>query len=99
MQKIRAYGFEGTWKRSGHNCGDGAATLVAMYRCAGFKADIMHKYGHFYVRVNVNGKYYYCDQAGQSGSHNWRTLGSKGNNNNVYHGITSSASVVGFRYC
>lgn len=99
MQKIRAGGFKYTWKKQGHNCGDGAAVLVAMFRCAGLKADIMHKYGHFYVRVKANGEWYYCDQSGASGAHNWRSPGKKGNNNNVFHGISSSASVVGFKYC
>ena len=99
MPKMRAGGFEKTWKNKHHNCGDGAATIVAMMRCANLKADIMHKKGHFYVRVNINGTYYYCDQAGAIGKRNSRTLGKKGNNNNVYGGITSSASVVGFKYC
>ena len=99
MPKMRAYGFEGCWKRKNHNCGDGASTLVAMFRCAGLTADIMHKYGHFYVRVKCDGKWWYCDQAGDTGKHNWRKPGKRGNNNNVYEGISSSASVVGFRYC
>lgn len=99
MRKMRKYGFEGCWKQKGHNCGDGASTLVAMFRCAGLTADIMHKYGHFYVRVKIDGNWWYCDQAGEEGHNNWRTLGKKGDNNNVYHGITSSASVVGFKYC
>jgi len=99
MKKMIAYGFEGCWKRSGHNCGDGASTMVAMFRCAGLNADIMHKTGHFYVRIKIDGTNYYCDQAGDGGQHNWRTLGSGGGNNNVYHGISSSASVVGYRYC
>ena len=99
MQKMNAGGFESTWKNPNHNCGDGAATICAMYRCAGFEADIMHKYGHFYVRVKVEGEWYYCDQAGGSGQHNWRNLGRKGNDSNVFGGIDSSASVVGYTYC
>jgi len=99
MNKIIDYGFEGAWKKQGHNCGDGAATLCAMFRCNGFVSDIMHKYGHFYVRVKINGTWYYCDQAGDTNTHNWRTLGKGGGDSNVYHGISSSASVVGFRYC
>lgn len=99
MRKMRAGGFEKTWKNKHHNCGDGAATIVAMMRCAGLKADIMHKPGHFYVRVRVDGVYYYCDQAGASGARNKRVLGKKGNNNNVWQGISNSASVVGFKYC
>ena len=99
MPKMRAYGFEGTWKRKGHNCGDGAATLCAMFKCAGFTSDIMHKPGHFYVRVKVNGDWYYCDQAGAPEGHNGRKPGKKGNDNNVFNGISSSASVVDFRYC
>ena len=99
MVKMRAGGFEKTWKANKHNCGDGASTLVAMFRCAGLNADIMHKPGHFYVRLKINGTKYYCDQSGASGSHNNKTLGKKGDNNNVWGGISSSASVVGFKYC
>ena len=99
MRKMKAGGFEKTWKNKHHNCGDGAATIVAMMRCAGLKADIMHKPGHFYVRVRVDGVYYYCDQAGAIGARNKRVLGKKGNNNNVWKGISKSASVVGFKYC
>jgi len=99
MKKIRAHGFEGAWKLKDHNCGDGAATIVAMMRCANLDADIMHKPGHFYVRVEIDGKYYYCDQAGAGGHHNNRELGSAGNDKNVWRGISKSASVVGFKYC
>lgn len=99
MKKMRAYGFEGTWKRSGHNCGDGASTMVAMFRCNGLTADIMHKYGHFYVRVKCNGEWWYCDQAGDTNQHNSRYPGKGGGDRNVWHGIDSSASVVGYKYC
>ena len=99
MVKMRAGGFEKTWKADRHNCGDGASTLVAMFRCAGLDADIMHKPGHFYVRLKINGEKYYCDQSGASGAHNNKTLGKKGDNNNVWGGISSSASVVGFKFC
>lgn len=99
MKKMRAGGFEKTWKNPNHNCGDGASTLVAMFRCAGLTADIMHKPDHFYVRLKINGTYYYCDQSGNSGKHNTRNIGKKGDNNNVWKGISKSASVVGFKYC
>lgn len=99
MLKMKAGGFEKTWKANDHNCGDGASTLVAMFRCAGLTADIMHKPGHFYVRLKINGTKYYCDQSGNSGKHNTRNIGKKGDTNNVWKGISSSASVVGFKYC
>lgn len=88
MPKVKAHGFEGAWKMYHHNCGDGAAILRALYRCMGFTADIFLRSGdHYWVRVKINGKNYYCDQAGGTGCHNWRHFGSGGGDSNVYHGI------------
>ena len=86
MDKMNRYGFEGCWKHKNHNCGDGAATLQAMMKCIGLNPDIMLGHGHYWIRVKINGTYYYCDQAGAPGAHNTRVLGKKGNNNNVWEG-------------
>lgn len=92
MPKMCSRGFEGCWKASQHNCGDGAATLRAMFLCAGIHNDIFLGHHHYWVRLKINGTYYYCDQSGGTGQHNWRKLGKKGNNNNVWHG-TSGGSI------
>ena len=97
MKYMRSLGFKKTWNKSAHNCGDGAATLQAMYRCAGFTCDIMNGHYHFWVRVKVNGKWYYCDQAGKGGAHNTRVLGAGGTNNNVWDGISGGS--VKNNYC
>lgn len=88
MPKMRAHGFEKTWKIKGHNCGDGAAILQAMFRCAGLIADIFNGHNHFWIRLIIDGKYYYCDQAGAPGAHNTRVLGTKGSNANVWQGTS-----------
>ncbi len=90
MDKMNRYGFEGTWRRNHHNCGDGAAILRALYRCMGFTADIFLGHGHYWVRVKINGVNYYCDQSGATGAHNWRHFGSGGGNSNVWHGTGGS---------
>lgn len=93
MHKMANHGFKYTWNHSHHNCGDGAATLRAMFKCAGFdKVDIFLGHGHYWVRVKINGEFYYCDQAGSQGAHNTRTLGKKGNDKNVWRG-TSDGSI------
>lgn len=74
--------FESAWKNGKLNCADGANILCAMYIYAGFTAVIIHvpaggasKYGHYIVRVTVNGKYYYTDNAASSGKHTSRAFG------------------------
>ena len=74
--------FESAWKNGKLNCADGANILCAMYIYAGFTAVIIHvpkggasKYGHYIVRVSVNGKYYYTDNAASSGKHTSRAFG------------------------
>lgn len=92
MPKMCSGGFESCWKKSNHNCGDGAATLRAMLKCIGLEPDIYLGHGHYWIKVKIDGTYYFCDQSGGEGQHNWRTFGKKGNNNNVWKG-TSGGSV------
>lgn len=92
MPKMNAYGFKGCWNRSEHNCGDGAATLRAMFTCLNIPSDIFLGHSHYWVRAKINGKYYYCDQSGGGGQHNWRSFGSGGGNSNVWGG-TSGGSI------
>ena len=87
MPKMCSKGFKGCWEAYQHNCGDGAATLRAMFRCVDIPTDIFLGHGHYWCRLKINGTYYYCDQSGGTMKHNWRKLGKKGNNDNVWHGI------------
>ena len=75
--------FESAWKNAHLNCADGANILCAMFRRAGFTATIIHvpaggasKYGHYIVKVTVDGKTYYTDNAASSGKHTSRAFGS-----------------------
>lgn len=87
MRKYKANkSFEKVWHMNGHNCGDGAVTIKALLRCIGLKAVIMNGHGHFWVKVPIDGTNYYCDQAANSGQHNWRRLGSAGTDKNVWQG-------------
>lgn len=85
--KMDAYGFEGCWKKKGHNCGDGALTLKAMFKCLGFNdVQVVLGHHHYWIKIKVDGTYCYCDQSGGEGKHNWRTFGKKYNNNTVWQG-------------
>lgn len=87
MPKMDNYGFEGCWKRSGHNCGDGAVTLKAMFQCLGFNdVQVVLGHGHYWVKIKVDGTYCYCDQSGGTGQHNWRSFSKHYNNNSVWQG-------------
>ena len=86
MQKMCSKGFEGCCKSYEHNCGDGAATLKGMFECIGIHTDIFLGHSHYWCRLDINGTYYYCDQSGGTGQHNWRRLGKAGNNDNVFGG-------------
>ena len=80
--KGKTSNFESAWKNAHLNCADGANILCAMYRYAGFTASIIHvpaggasKYGHYIVKVTVDGKTYYTDNAASSGKHTTRAFG------------------------
>ena len=87
MPKMCSKGFKGCYNAYEHNCGDGAATLKCMFECIGIHTDIFLGHGHYWCRLNINGDFYYCDQAGGTRQHNTRRLGKKGNDKNVWHGI------------
>lgn len=96
-------GFEKLWKEYGQNCGTGARTLCLMFKCLGLNCTIMNGHNHFWVRLNIDGKYYYCDQAGASGSHNKdktgtsRVLSSSTGDHTVWGGA-SGGSNRGWNY-
>ena len=96
MKYMKKYGFEGCWKIKKHNCGDGAATMQAMFRCAGITADIFNGHYHFLIRLTINGKYWYCDQSGAGGSHNKRELSTNGAKS-VWGGVAGGSKRN--RYC
>ena len=64
------------------NCADGANVLCAMFISAGLNAVIVHVppeltqgYGHYIVKLTINGKTYYTDNAANTGSHTSRPFG------------------------
>jgi len=74
--------LEAAWKAQWLNCADGANVLCAMFLSAGLDAVILHVdpeysegYGHYIVRVKVNGQTYYTDNAASTGSHTTRPFG------------------------
>lgn len=97
MPKMCSKGFEGCCKSYEHNCGDGAATLQRMFQCIGIPTDIFLGHGHYWCRLDINGTYYYCDNAADTGQHTSRRLGKAGNDNNVWHG-TGDGSIAN-DYC
>lgn len=72
------------WQDAHLNCADGANVLSAMFQRGGIKATIVATPGHYIVRVNCDGKDYFCDSSGAEGQHNWRKFSDP-----VYGGTTS----------
>ena len=79
--------FESAWKNGHLNCADGANLLCAMFIRGGFTATIIHVTKHYIVRVTVNGKYYYTDNAASTGKHTTRAFGK------TYNGMTKGSNV------
>lgn len=82
--------FESAWNNGHLNCADGANLLCAMFIYAGLSATIIHtkhpKAGHYIVRLNIGGKYYYTDNAASTGKHTTRAFGK------VWEGITKGTN-------
>lgn len=76
------------WKNAHLNCADGANVLCAMFIKGGLKAVILHVPSHYIVRVTIDGKNYFTDNAASDGAHTTRPFGE------VWRGNTSG-SVVG----
>lgn len=72
-------GFKTLWNQKRHNCGAGAVTLMYMFRCLGLKPQVLNGHNHYWIRVKINGKTYYCDQAGAEGTNNVCTNGKRRN--------------------
>ena len=80
--------IEKAWNNKHLNCADGANVLCAMFRSGGLEAKIVHVTKHYIVRLKINGKYYYTDNAASTGSHTTRAFGK------TWKGMTKG-SVVG----
>lgn len=76
------------WKNAHLNCADGANVLCAMFIKGGLKAVILHVPSHYIVRVTIDGKNYFTDNAASDGAHTTRPFGE------VWRGNTNG-SVVG----
>lgn len=72
-------GFKSLWNQYRHSCGPGAATLYYMFKALGLHPKIWNGHYHFWVSVDIDGKTYYCDQAGSEGTHNMCTNGKRRN--------------------
>jgi hypothetical protein len=46
-----------------------------MFKCIGLHPMILNGHSHYWIQVEIDGKTYYCDQAGSEGSHNMCTNG------------------------
>lgn len=68
-------GFKSLWNQYRQSCGPGAATLYYMFKALGLNPKIWNGHEHYWVSVDIDGKTYYCDQAGAEGSHNMCTDG------------------------
>ena len=68
--------YEGAWNKNHLNCGDGANILTAFMACCGAKPTILNGsgcgYGHYVVKVVINGAVYWCDHAASTGAHTTR---------------------------
>ena len=80
--------LEEAWRNAHLNCADGANVLCAMFNSAGLNAVIVHVPEHYVVRVTINGKQYFTDNAASDGAHTTRPFGQ------TWKGMTSG-SVVG----
>ena len=90
--------FRKKWYKREQNCGDGASTLAYMFEAAGFNPDLMHGDNHFFIRVKIDGVYYYCDNGGCSGCHNWRKFGKSRGNSTVWGGAYGYPESAGYKY-
>ena len=70
VEEDYARGFKSLWEQHGQSCGPGAACLYYMFKCVGLSPKIMNGHNHYWIMVEINGKTYYCDQAGAEGTHN-----------------------------
>ena len=69
---------EKAFKRGSGNCADGANIIETLMLTAGINAKIKHAPNHYIVKMVIDGKTYWCDNAGRQ--YTW---------NKVYHGVTS----------
>lgn len=69
--------FKSLWEQKSQSCGPGAATLAKMFKSIGLHGEILNGHNHYWVKVEINGKSYYCDQAGAEGTHNQDKTGGR----------------------
>lgn len=84
-------GFKSLWNQTAQSCGPGAACLYYMFECIGLDPKIMNGHNHYWIQVEINGSTYYCDQAGDEGAHNTRSMSTSTGNGTVWHGATGGS--------
>lgn len=88
-------GFKSLWNQKSQSCGPGAATLYYMFECIGLDPKLMNGHYHYWIQVEIDGKTYYCDQAGAPGAHNTRVMSTSAGDGSVWHGATGGSIVKG----
>lgn len=88
--------FKSLWEQKRHSCGPGAATLAKMFKALGLHGEILNGHWHYWVRVEIEGTSYYCDQAGDVGAHNTRKISTSKGNGTVWHGASGGSVRVEF---
>ena len=94
-------GFKSLWNQYKQSCGPGAATLYYMFKAIGLDPKIMNGHYHYWIQVEINGKTYYCDQAGAEGTHNVdktgsnRVMSTSTGDHTVYGGATGGSVRMG----
>lgn len=70
-----SHNLKGAWNNKHLNCADGANVLQALFKTARLNCKILHVPGHYIIRLIINGKKYYTDNAASTGSHTTRPFG------------------------
>lgn len=68
--------FKNTWNHNALNCGDGAVCLCNMFYTIGLEPKMLLSpdAAHYFVKVKIDGSWYYCDQSGSEKAHTNRRL-------------------------
>lgn len=82
-----SHNLKRAWNNRHLNCADGANVMQALFKTARLNCKILHVPGHYIIRLIINGKKYYTDNAASTGSHTTRPFGQ------VWRGMTSGSVV------
>ena len=86
--------FKKTWNHNALNCGDGAVCLCNMFYTIGLEPKMLLSPDtkHYFVKVKIDGKWYYCDQSGSEKAHTNRRLStSHAHSVSVWNGYSTGS--------